>query len=164
MDNYNWESFTRKIAIKATILELYNAWTIPQEIEKWFLSKAIFHKPSGIHVKSTENVQEGATYQWSWFLYDSTEEGKIIQANGTDIILFNFAGDCLVEVKLTQNEEHVIIKLTQSNIPTDNQSKRNIRIDCDLGWSFFLINLKSVYEGGIDLRNKDETLKGMLNN
>lgn len=30
--------------------------------------------------------------------------------------------------------------------------------------SFFLLNLKSVYEGGIDLRNKDSNFKGMLNN
>ncbi|MCH7945318.1 MAG: SRPBCC domain-containing protein, partial [Armatimonadetes bacterium] len=29
------------------------------------------------------------------------------------------------------------------------------QVDCKLGWSFFLTNLKSVYEGGLDLRETD---------
>ena len=53
---------------------------------------------------------------------------------------------------------------TQNDIPTDDISKRSIRLGCDFGWFFYLLNLKSVYEGGLDLRNKDEELKGMLNN
>lgn len=164
MDNFNWTSFTRKIAINATLSELYNAWTVPKDIERWFLSKAIFQRPNGTTVGSGENIKQGDSYQWSWFLFDVIEKGKIIEANGTNLIKFTFAGDCIVTVKLTQNADNVIVALTQSNIPTDNQSKRDIRIGCDSGWSFFLVNLKSIYEGGIDLRNKDENLKGMLNN
>lgn len=164
MDNFNWETFTRKIAVKANIADLYNAWTVPQEIEKWFLSKAVFNKPTGEQVQRNENIHQNDSYQWSWYLYDVAETGKIIQANGKDLLQFTFAGDCLVEIKLTQHQNDVIVQLTQSNIPTDNKSKRGIRLGCDTGWSFFLVNLKSVYEGGIDLRNKNENLKGMLNN
>lgn len=61
-------------------------------------------------------------------------------------------------------EDHVIVQLTQKNIATDDPSKKGIRLGCESGWSFFLVNLKSVYEGGIDLRNKNTELKGMLNN
>ncbi len=164
MDNFNWESFTKKIAIKGNIVDIYNAWTIPEVIEKWFLSKAVFTKPTGELVERNENVEQDAIYQWSWYLFDTIETGKIIQANGKDLIRFSFAGDCEVEIKLTQSQDYVIVALTQSNIPTDSQSKRGIRLGCDSGWSFFLVNLKSVCEGGIDLRNKDEALKGMLNN
>ena len=164
MNNFNWNTFTKKIAIKANILDLYNAWTIPQEIEKWFLSKAVFHKPNGEQVLKDENIEQSDSYAWSWYLYDIVETGKIIQANGKDMMQFSFAGNCIVEIKFTQSQDDVIIALTQSNIPTDNQSKRGIRLGCDSGWSFFLVNLKSVYEGGIDLRNKNNNLKGMLNN
>jgi uncharacterized protein YndB with AHSA1/START domain len=164
MNDFNWVTFTKRIAIKANISDLYNAWTIPQEIEKWFLSKAVFDRPNGERVQRDENIKDNDTYQWSWFLYEITETGKIILANDKDLLRFSFAGDCLVEVKFTQAQNDVIIELTQSNIPTDNQSKIGIRIGCDSGWSFFLVNLKSVYEGGIDLRNKNKDLKGMLNN
>ncbi len=164
MENYNWTSFSHKIAINSTLSDLYNAWTIPDEIEKWFLSKAVFTNPDGKIIARTENISQNDTYQWSWFLFDIVEKGKIIQANGRDLLKFTFAGDCTVEVKLSQIDANVLVELTQSNIPTDDQSKRSIRLGCDSGWSFFLLNLKSVYEGGIDLRNKDENLKGMLNN
>lgn len=164
MDNFDWTSFTKKIVIKSTVSELYNAWTIPQEIEKWFLKKAYFEKPNGEIVNGNENINQDDIYQWSWFLYDIIEKGKIIEANGVDFLKFTFAGECIVEIHLTKNNDSVILKLTQYNIPTDNQSKRGIRIGCDSGWSFFLVNLKSIYEGGIDLRNKNENLKGMLNN
>lgn len=164
MKDFNWETFTKKIAVKADISDLYNAWTIPNEIEKWFLSSAVFHKPSGQRVENNEHVNQNDSYQWSWYLFDIAETGKIIQANGRDFFQFSFAGNCIVEIKLIQSQDDVIIELTQSNIPTDNKSKRGIRLGCDSGWSFFLVNLKSVYEGGIDLRNKNENLKGMLNN
>ena len=47
MENFNWESFTKKIAVKADIEDLYNAWTRPAELEKWFLRQARFKRPSG---------------------------------------------------------------------------------------------------------------------
>ncbi len=56
-----------------------------------------------------------------------------------------------------------MVELTQKNIPTDDESKQDIRLGCDSGWSFFLVNLKSIYEGGLDLRNKNADLKRMIN-
>ena len=53
---------------------------------------------------------------------------------------------------------------TQKDIPTDDESKQGIRLGCHSGWSFYLVNLKSVYEGGLDLRNKDDALGVMVNN
>ena len=75
-----------------------------------------------------------------------------------------FAGNCTVDVNLEQHADYVIVELSQKNIPTDDESKRGIRIGCDFGWFFYMLNLKSIYEGGIDLRNKNPELKGMLNN
>jgi len=143
---------------------LYNAWTIPKEIEKWFLKEANFKSPNGTVVERNENIQTKDNYQWSWFLFDEIETGKILEANGKDLLKFTFAGNCEVEVELRQEKAHVIVALTQKNIPTDDQSKKGIRLGCESGWSFFLVNLKSISEGGIDLRNKEESLTGMLNN
>lgn len=164
MTNFDWTKFTRKIAIKANITDIYNAWTKASEIEKWFLSKAIFFDPNKIPISHEEPIQKGFTYEWNWYLFDTTESGKITEANGHDFIQFTFAGECLVDVKLANQDDYVIVELTQKNIPTDDSSKQGIRLGCDTGWSFFLVNLKSVYEGGLDLRNMDTNLKGMLNN
>lgn len=149
MENFDWTSFTIRIPIKANIETLYTAWTKKAEIEKWFLCEANY---------------ENDTYFWRWFLYEEVETGKIIQANGNDTVEFTFAGNCVVTIKLTTENEHTVVTLTQHNIPIDDNSKRNIRLGCHNGWSFYLVNLKSVYEGGLDLRNKDVRFKPMLNN
>ncbi|HNQ60751.1 MAG TPA: SRPBCC domain-containing protein [Bacteroidia bacterium] len=164
MENFDWTCFTRRIAIKSDIHKLYKAWTCTDEIEKWFLSKAKFFSSEGSELKTSELFTSGCAYEWSWYLYSEIERGKIIHANAKDLIRFSFAGDCLVEVKLIQKNDLVIVELRQSNIPTDDRSKRGIRLGCESGWSFFLLNLKSVYEHGVDLRNKNPELQGMINN
>ncbi len=164
MTNFDWTTFTRRIAIKAKLSDIYNAWTKASEIEKWFLSKAVYFDTKQTQIDKDKSIEKGFPYEWNWYLYDTTERGTIMDANGKDFIQFTFAGDCLVDVKLTIQHDYVIVELTQKNIPTDDHSKQGIRLGCDSGWSFFLVNLKSVYEGGLDLRNKDISIKGMLNN
>ena len=164
MKNFDWTTFTRKIAVKAKLSDIYNAWTKASEIEKWFLSKANYFDVNNKPMSKETQIEKGYTYEWSWYLYDVVEHGKITDANGKDFIQFTFAGECLVDIKLSIQDDHVILELTQKNIPTDDESKRGIRLGCDSGWSFYLVNLKSVYEGGHDLRNKNSNFKGMLNN
>ncbi len=164
MKNIDWTTFTTKIAIKAKLHNIYKAWTVASAIEKWFLSKAIFADTTEMPIDRNKPIEKGYTYAWNWYLFDATEQGKITNANGKDFVQFTFAGNCLVDINLSTQDDYVIVELTQKNIPTDDHSKREIRLGCHTGWSFFLVNLKSVYEGGLDLRNKDTRLKGMLNN
>lgn len=163
MKNFNWTTFTKKIALESEMPTIYDAWAKPLEIEKWFLSNADYYDENNNLIKKENNIQKNYTYEWSWYLYDIIEKGKIIDANGKDFIQFTFADECLVDIKLSQFKKYIIVELTQKNIPTDDESKQNIRLGCHTGWSFYLTNLKSVYEGGLDLRNKNTELKGMLN-
>lgn len=163
MKNFDWTTFTKKIAVKADLPTLYDAWAKASEIEKWFLSHATYHDPAQGTIDKATRIQQGQTYEWNWYLYDVTESGRITEANGKDSIQFTFAGDCLVDIRLTPFNDHTIVELTQKNIPTDDASKQGIRLGCESGWSFFLVNLKSFYEGGLDLRNKNVEMKGMVN-
>jgi hypothetical protein len=40
---------------------------------------------------------------------------------------------------------------------------RNYHLGCKTGWTFYLANLKSLMEGGIDLRNKNEKIQRVIN-
>ncbi len=144
--------------------KIYSAWTKASEIETWFLRSCNFLDPNKYILSKDNSISAGCTYEWSWYLYDVVESGKITQANGKDFLQFTFAGDCLVDIQLSMKGEYVLVELTQRNIPTDNDSKRGIRLGCDSGWSFFLVNLKSFYENGIDLRNKNSDFQGLINN
>jgi hypothetical protein len=164
MEHFNWTTFTKKIVVNSSLLTIYNAWTKAAEIEKWFLRKAIYFDDNNNPIAPTQNITAGQTYNWSLYAQEHLEKGNVVYANGENLIQFTFAGECLVEVKLTEANHCIVVELTQKNIPTDNNSKQNIRLGCDSGWSFYLVNLKSVYEGGLDLRNKNSEFIAMVNN
>jgi hypothetical protein len=163
MKNFNWIEFTLKVPIKAKLSTLYDAWTKSDELEKWFLSKAVYLDSENNPIDKNANVKKGSTYRWNWYTFDVTESEKIFEANGKVFFQFGFVG-CTVDIKLIEQGDSVIVELRQYNIPIDDESKKGIRLSCDTGWSFFLVNLKSIYEGGIDLRNKHAEFKGMVNN
>jgi uncharacterized protein YndB with AHSA1/START domain len=165
MKNFDWTSFSMKILVKAKLSEVYDAWTKVEKIEKWFVSKSVFYDASRNPIDRSASVEKGYRYQWNWFLYDAVENGRFIAANGKDLIQFTFAGDCIVEVKLSEKENGwVLVELSQKDIPADEDSKKEIRLGCYSGWSFYLVNLKSICEGGLDLRNKNILYKPMVNN
>lgn len=164
MKNFDWTRFTKRIAVRAPLSAIYAAWTTPEELEKWFLEEVKFYDLDKNRTTSQQTAETGFTYKWKWHIYDDLMKGRILEANGKDLFRFTFEGECIVEVKLKTEREYTIVELTHKNIPTDDESKQYIRLGCASGWTFYLINLKSVYEGGLDLRNKDENLEIMINN
>ena len=164
MENFDWTSFTKRIAVKSSISDIYDAWTKASELQKWFLKEVSFYDLEKTTLKKDVNVVKNTHYTWYWFLYDDPMEGKITEVNGRDFIQFTFEGRCLVDINLEQIDDYVIVTLRQHNIPLDNSSKQYVRLGCSNGWTFYLTNLKAFYESGVDLRNKDKTLSPMVNN
>jgi uncharacterized protein YndB with AHSA1/START domain len=162
--SYTWSSFTTRINVHAPIDKLYSMWATKSGIESWFLRMSEY-KRANVVLQIDEEVIKGDTYCWRWHGWsdDVTEEGNILDCNGRDFFKFSFgkAGDCTVVIK--EELGYTIVELTQENIPDDDQGKHYWHVGCKTGWTFYLANLKSICEGGVDLRNKDERLKNMLN-
>jgi len=93
---------------------------------------------------------------------DYVGNGKVLACNGKDAFSFTFEG-CQVQVTLPIEEGKHIVNLQQTDIPLDDQSRMNYYMGCSEGWTFYLANLKSILDGGLDLRNKDHALKRMIN-
>ncbi len=158
MQDFDWTQFTERAVLRVPMQRVYDAWTQSGIIEQWFLKTAKNTAPDGRLLAPDEAVTPDCTYTWTWFGYDVEEQNRWVEANGRDRIRFLFAGQCPVDIRLKQHGDAVVLWLTQSNIPTDDQSKRNIRLGCHDGWSYYLVNLKAYLEGGQDLREKDENL------
>lgn len=162
---HNWTKFTKRIGINAGVAEIYDLIKTRQGLETWFLRMAEFTTP-GKEVRSSNSaIEKNDTYRWRWHGYNNevTETGRVLEANGKDTLRFTFAGECLVTIAARPHQDITLVEITQENIPTDEQSRINYYIGCSEGWAFYLVNLKSILEGGIDLRNRDETLQGVLN-
>ena len=164
MKDFDWTSFTKRIAVKSSLPEIYAAWTVASSLEKWFLERVVFQDAAGNLPETDKPVESGTHYKWYWYLDATPMQGEILSTNGKDFLQFTFEGSSIVDVKLSTLDEYVIVELRHHNIPQDDNSRQHIRLGCSNGWAFYLHNLKSVYEGGIDLRNKDAKLGVMINN
>jgi Activator of Hsp90 ATPase homolog 1-like protein len=163
--SYSWNQFTRRISVKAAAKSIYDAWATQQGLESWFLRQALFIKQDG-NVRTRQTAAEkGDRYQWLWYGYDDTvkEEREILEANGWDRIQFQFSGGCIVTVSIRQEAGETICELVQDMPMDDLKEQQYFFIECGKGWDFYLTNLKSVLEGGLDLRNKNPGLKDMVN-
>jgi uncharacterized protein YndB with AHSA1/START domain len=165
MANFDWSRFTVRINVKAPTEKLYWCWATKEGIEYWFLRRSDYKKSDGSHYEDNDFVKKGDNYSWRWHGYpdEVVEHGEILDCNGKDFFQFKFgeAGNCSVRIYKEQNEN--IVELIQDKIPTDDKAKQNWHIGCKTGWTFYMANLKSMVEGGIDLRNKNEQLQNMLN-
>lgn len=161
---YNWSNFVKRITIKATQKDIYYAWTTSEGIEKWFLSKAEFTKTHGKLREKDSQVQAGDNYSWHWFGFpDYVGNGKVLETNGKDFLSFTFSGGCIVNVAIKQENEETICELTQTMPQEKIEEKQFYFIECGTGWTFYLTNLKSILEGGLDLRNKNDNLANVIN-
>jgi uncharacterized protein YndB with AHSA1/START domain len=165
MGNYNWREFVKRITVRAQPSVIYNAWTTQEGLESWFLSLAQFTTPDGTLRKKSERIQQGDRYKWMWFGYDDTfaEEYKILSVNGKDRFEFVFSGGCLVTVTVHQEDGENICELKQTMLMDDESEQRHFFIECGKGWTFYMTNLKSILEGGVDLRNKNKNIQQVIN-
>lgn len=165
MPQLDWSRFSLKIYINAPIQKVFDMWTSRADLENWFLRKAEFRSADGAMRGSNDRLQVGDTYDWLWHGHpDSTaEHGVITETNGKDRFQFIFGNAGTVTVKLKDMGDCTEMILTQENIPTDEQNRMNFHVGCSTGWTFYFANLKSILEGGLDLRNKNVLYSNVIN-
>jgi uncharacterized protein YndB with AHSA1/START domain len=165
MNLSHWTAFTKRIPINSDAQKIYDFWAIPENLEKWFLKSALFTDDKGNAVSVKTPVKKGYKYQWLWHGYEDAvpETGSILEANGANFLKFTFADPCIVFITIKAENNMQILELKQEQIPVDDESKKNLYVGCGEGWTFYLTNLKSILEGGIDLRNKNTSVKKVIN-
>jgi uncharacterized protein YndB with AHSA1/START domain len=163
--DYNWKQFTKRITIKAPAKAIYDAWATQQGLESWFLRLAQFTKPDGMLRPKTSHIESGDKYKWLWFGYNDsiTETSEIFLANDWDKLQFGFSGGCIVTVIIKQENGENICELQQLMPMEDVKEQQYFFIECSKGWTFYMANLKSILEGGHDLRNKNINIQQVIN-
>jgi len=165
MASYDWKQFTKRITIHASPSDIFNAWATQHGLESWFLRSAVFKKPDGKQRDKDESIQKGDHYKWLWFGYEDTtaEESEILFSNGKDELQFGFSGGCVVKVTMKEEAGETICELQQTMPMDDESEQRYFFIECGKGWTFYMANLKSILEGGVDLRNKNVQIQNVVN-
>lgn len=155
MEQLHFDSFTKKIYIKAPLEKLYWCWATKAGIESWFLRKARYLGAEGHPRKDDDYIKAGDSYIWEWYNWNGRETGTVLRTNEKDFLEFSFAKVSRVSVTLEEKGDAVLVTLKQFEIPTDEKSKMEIYNGCSNGWTFWLANLKAYLEHGILLNEKE---------
>ncbi|NMM47595.1 SRPBCC family protein [Marinigracilibium pacificum] len=157
---FDYSHFTVKSVVQASVHKVYELWTSQAGLEKWFLRLAEFTSSNGEKRDPHEDIQVGDTYKWLWHGYPDTvvEHGEILELNGKNHMRFTFGKAGIVTVTIGIEESTTIVTLTQDNIPPVSETEVNFHVDCKTGWTFYLANMNSIVQGGVDLRNKNTKL------
>jgi uncharacterized protein YndB with AHSA1/START domain len=139
---YDWSEFTLKAAYNASPAKLFKLWTKENELCKWFL------------VSAKMELRKGGEYEWEWMM-GAREKGKVLAVKKNSLFRFTFAGG-ICEVKFRRAGKGCLVILRQYDIPIDEKHKVGTHLSCSIGWTFFLTNLKSYIETGVDLREYDQ--------
>lgn len=168
---FDWAEFQMGIYINAKPDDLYNFWTTSAGLTRWFLQSAAFAPTQGPPPEKTrkkivlppfddlmprpddQRCEINDRYRWEWY-YNGGIVGEqwILAMRPPTKLRFGFGRQMEVEVLLRKQGRACEVGLRQFNIPTNAMAKQNLHMGCRTAWTFFLTNLKSVAEGGADLR------------
>ena len=120
------------------------------------MRKALFSDKTGKEKSKDAPIEQGDTYEWYWHGYPDSvvEKGTVLKANGKDLFSFTFSMKCPVTINMYEEAGELIVQLVESGLPLDDDTALKHFVGDSRGWIFYLANLKSVLEGGLDLRNK----------
>ncbi|MFI5135298.1 MAG: hypothetical protein ACHQD9_05560 [Chitinophagales bacterium] len=155
--NFDWSKFTLQISVRAETQSVYNAWAVPTALEKWLVSKAEFSIAFTILKSQFDLVQDGDCFEWSWKhdgILDGVK-GKIVEANGENFLRFILDDTSMLCVTIRKENGETLVELFHKNISANDEALIVNYLSYLKEWSFYLTNLKSFLEGGIDLRTKE---------
>ncbi len=165
MSSFSWSSFSLRIPVQASVQKLYWCMATQQGLEYWFLRSSQFLSENDVRLQPGVYVSVGDSYTWLWHGWtdEVVEHGSILSTNHKDELAFSFGLAGNVSIRLVPSDGYTMVELVQDQIPDNEMGRHHWHLGCKTGWIFYLTNLKSLLEGGIDLRNKDATILQVLN-
>jgi uncharacterized protein YndB with AHSA1/START domain len=160
--NNNWSEFKLRVNVDAPIEKVYAAWATPAGLESWFLKKSNL-AVGAIPRQPGELAQKGDEYEFLWHGHpNSAHKGRVTSADGKSQFTFTFSQDLPVSISLYKECDETIVELIEMFDPADEEAARKHYLGNMKGWIFYMTNLKSVLEGGLDLRNRKSELTNVI--
>jgi uncharacterized protein YndB with AHSA1/START domain len=161
-ENFNENFFIRGVLIPLSIEEAYKLAATPEGMSKWFITGADFIAPDGNQRKRTELAQTGDKYEWNWGYKDFKVSGEVLEAEMNEFMKVSFGPSYTVTFSVEKFKDKTLFKIVQECVKGTEKDEMNY-INCYGCWTFFLNNMKSVIEGGVDLRESETELDELVN-
>ncbi|MBW3111684.1 SRPBCC family protein [Bacillus sp. MCCB 382] len=121
--------------------EIFEAFVDPEMIGNFWFSS------------SSERWEEGKTVTLRYEEYDAQGEIHIVEIEEQEKIVFEWAGNHLVTITFTQEENgSTIIGVKEEGFDENDENVINELVDNKEGWVYMLTCLKGYMEYGVNLR------------
>ena len=156
-NDFKEDLFRHKILLNADIGSCFDAFATDRGLSQWLLERARYIADG----KESSHPVPGSRYLFDWKKNYSLS-GVILDIKTPDYIRFTFGSSFEVEVYFkSRAARQTEILLVQYNLFPNTDSFPYI--NCCVCWGFFLTNLKSALEYGIDLREVNEMNETFIN-
>lgn len=159
----DWSGFVQRIYISRDKEDLWPALATPEGLTSWFTCRADMTDAAGRRLSSDAFPAVGFGIHWEW-AEGTIEEATVLEIEPRDRMRFTWYGDKgWVEFRLRENEGRNYVEIEQRMEKGDLDFFQDVYVGCAQGWAFFLANLKSVVEGGMDLREYKADIGALVN-
>ena len=159
-NSFNLAEFRHSIYLHSHLSEVYYYIASSDGICRWFMGQAEYTDPDGNVLNSAVPAHKDDSFRWQWLAKDLHISGSVIDAIENELFTFTFGRSFEVTITIKEDNGRTLLTLHQKY--TKGAGKNDFaHINCCTCWVFFLTNLKSVLEHGIDLRETlidDESL------
>ena len=161
-DNFNKKEFSHGILLKADREKVFEYISTGSGLSKWFIGSAdYFYNDKSIRL-GNEIAKRGDSYLWKWLKKDLELKGFITESDGSSEFGFTFGASFFVKIKISESAGRTKLVLRQCYQESAAENEFGF-INCCVCWVFFLTNLKSVIEHGIDLRETEAESEMLVN-
>jgi len=153
---FDWSRFRLGIHVRKTPPQVFRLLATAAGLAKWFPNEAVYRDRAGRTRRPTELAKSGDAY-FKRFVYAGGVQGDgvVLSARRERLFKISFGENGEVCFRLKPKDRGTLVELIQDRIPTHPEARIESHLGCRTGWTFFLTNLKSVAEGGPDLRETD---------
>jgi len=141
---------------------VYAAFATAEGLAGWMSMEAVLIDREGKELDPGAVAGRGDRFRLLWHT-EHTEEGKYLEANGTDAIHYTFGEGVAVRISLEGMEDGSVMVTVEQTQDRSDEENLQMMLGFSVGWSFYLANLKSVLEGGLDLRNYTHDIEHRIN-
>ena len=149
--HHDWTSFDVYLEIDAPPESVINHWRSASGLTQFFIAEMAVTDPDNTVRKSDALIEQGDGYQWH-FLHDYTGEGQFLESSES-LVRFTFGKIFQVDVTVTPSANGTLLHLKQDGMTDIMNDRVHASLNCRCCWINFIVNLKSVIEHGIDLRD-----------
>jgi uncharacterized protein YndB with AHSA1/START domain len=147
---HDWTAFDVYLFIAANPADVLGYWQTTEGLRQFFIAEMTALDDQGGAIHDT-NLSAGNYYRWRW-IHDYEGEGQILESNAQSVE-FTFGKSYRVRVSVAKAGSGTLLHLQQTGMSDDASEQVQGSLNCRSCWIYFLVNLKSILENGMDLRD-----------